>query len=74
MGLLTPVNLGGGGGSMIVIHSWLASCNLFLVLRIIIKQPSPRRAAYCIPHGPLPQLFVFKIATNLSTSASSYFT
>ena len=45
---------------MIVIHSWLASCNLFLVLRIIIKQPSPRRAAYCIPHGPLPQLFVKK--------------
>ena len=29
--------------------------------------------AYCIPHGP-PQLFVFKNATNLSTSASSYCT
>ena len=33
----------------------------------LIKQPSP-------PNGPPPptQLFVFKIATNLSTSASSY--
>ena len=42
---------------------------------IIIKQPSSTRAAYCIPLGPPPpQLFVFKIATNLSTSASSYFT
>ena len=31
-----------------------------------VKQSSPRRAAYCIPHGPPPpQLFVFKIATNL---------
>ena len=43
----------------------------------IIKQPSPRRAAYCISHclPPRPsQLFVFKIATNLSTPASSYFT
>ena len=40
----------------------------------LIKQPSPRRAAYCIPHGPLPQLFVFKIATDVSTSASSYVT
>ena len=39
----------------------------------IIKQPSPRWVAYCIPHGP-PQLFVSKIATNLSTSAPSYFT
>ena len=32
-----------------------------------VKQPSPRRAAYCILHGPPPppsppQLFVFKIA------------
>ena len=40
----------------------------------LIRQPSPRRAAYCIPHGPPPQLFVFKIATNVSTSASSYVT
>ena len=46
---------------------------LSFVVIIIIKQPSPRRAAYSIPQGPLPpQLFVFKIATNLSTSASSY--
>ena len=52
-----------------------------MAVAVIIKQPSPRRAAYCIPHGPPPpppppppQFFVFKIATNLSTSASSYFT
>ena len=44
-------------------------------LSAIIKQPLPRWAAYCISHGLLPpQLFVFKIATNLSTSASSYLT
>ena len=42
---------------------------------LVLKElSSPRRAAYCIPHGPPPQLFVFKIATNLSTSAFSYFT
>ena len=40
----------------------------------LIKQPSPRRVSYCIPHGPPPQLIVFKIATYLSTSSSSYFT
>ena len=45
----------------------------FTLYATVFKQPSPRRAAYCIPHGPPPQLFVFKIATNLSTSASSYF-
>ena len=37
------------------------------------KQPSPRRTAYCIPHGPPPQLFVLKIVTYLSTSALSTF-
>ena len=45
------------------------------IILLKFRQPSQRRAAYCIPHGlPPPQLFVFKIATNLSTSASSYFT
>ena len=49
--------------------------NLFEHVEAMLKQPPPRRAAYCIPLSPLPpQLFVFKIATNLSTYASSYFT
>ena len=46
----------------------------FLDSCLITNQHKPRRAAYCIPHGPPPQLFVFKIATNLSTSVFSYFT
>ena len=30
---------------------------------LIVDQPSPRRAAYCIPHGPPPppQLFVYQL-------------
>ena len=55
-------------------HDYIVVFNLF-------KQHSPRRAAYCIPHSlppppspSPPQLFVFKIANNLSTSASSYCT
>ena len=58
------------------LHYYKKSCILILPRSLhrldieensIIKQPLLRRAAYCLPHDPPPppQLFVFKIATNL---------
>ena len=67
--LWTAINVSIAIWSLLNFAIWIS---LFLFHSYVFKQPSPRRAAYCIPHGPPPQLFVFKIATNLSTTGELF--